>query len=421
MQTILKEALTKIKPTKAEQLRFKKAAEEFLKKLNAKLKDAHAILGGSGAKGTWLSGNHDIDIFVLFPLQKYRKESLRLSDLLESSLKKVFPKQKIERLHGSRDYFQLQYQNCAFEVMPILKIGKAAQAVNITDVSPLHTKWVNAQAKKIKDDILLAKQFCRAQRLYGAESYITGFSGYVLEILTAASGSFEKLLQAAQRWEMKDVIDVAHHYPKKNVFFELNQSKLRSPLVVIDPVDPKRNAAAALSLEKFLQFKKVARAFLRQPTVSFFTREALSLQHLKKRAEKEKTNLVFLSVAPLRGKEDVVGMKLVKVYDFLKKRLSPFSLQESGWDWDAGEEARFYFFLKKKMLPAAEERKGPPLELKESVAAFRKKYPKTFVRDGKIRATVAFPHPDINSFVAETLKDSYVQERLQRIKSVTIL
>ena len=421
MQRILKGVLTKIKPIKTQEKRFKRVAEEFLKKLNAKLKNAHAILGGSGAKGTWLSGNHDIDIFVLFPLQKYRKESFRLSDLLEPSLRKAFPKQKIGRLHGSRDYFQLQYQNYAFEVMPILKISKANQAVNITDVSPLHTRWVNAQAKKIKDDILLAKQFCKAQRLYGAESYIAGFSGYVLEILTVASGSFEKLLKAAQRWEIKEVIDVARHYPKKNVFFELNKSKLRSPLIVIDPVDPKRNAAAALSVEKFLQFKKVAREFLRKPAVSFFSREALSLQHLKKRAEKEKANLVFLSLAPLCGKEDVVGMKLLKVYDFLKKRLSPFSLQESGWDWDAGEEARFYFFLKKKMLPAVEERQGPPVEMKEGVAAFKKKYQKTFIREGRIMATMAFPHPDINSFVAEALKDSYVQERVQRIKSVTIL
>ncbi len=421
MQSVCKEVLRTCKPTKTEEKRFKRVAEEFLKKLNAKLKDAHAILGGSGAKGTWLSGNHDIDIFVLFPLQKYRKESFRLSDMLGSSLQKAFPKQKIERLHGSRDYFQLQYQTFAFEIVPILKIGKANQAVNITDVSPLHTTWVNAQAKKIKDDILLAKQFCTAQRLYGAESYIAGFSGYVLEILTVASGSFEKLLKAAQRWEMKNVIDVARHYPKKNVFFELNQSKLRSPLVVIDPVDPKRNAAAALSLEKFLQFKKAAREFLRKPAISFFIREALSLQHLKKRAEKEKVNLVFLNSAPLHGKEDVVGMKLLKVYDFLKKRLSPFSLQESGWDWDAGEEAWFYFFLKKKMLPAVEERKGPPLELQEGVAAFRKKYKKTFVRDGKIMATVAFLHPGLKSFVAEALKDPYVQERIRQVKQVTIL
>ncbi len=76
MESVLK----KIKPNKEEQHRFKSITNEFLKKI--KIKDAKAILGGSGAKGTWLSGNHDIDLFVLFNYQKYSKKSGDLSNIL---------------------------------------------------------------------------------------------------------------------------------------------------------------------------------------------------------------------------------------------------------------------------------------------------------------------------------------------------
>ena len=195
----MKLILAAIKPSKGEEKQFSTSANGFLRTLNAVLVDARAILGGSGAKGTWLSGNHDVDIFVLFDYKKYADKSGELSNLLEKYLKKAFPKAKIERLHGSRDYFQLSFKGLMFEVVPILKISKAEQARNITDISPLHSAWVNKHAAKVKDDIRSLKQFCKANNLYGAESYIGGFSGYVLEIVTAYYGSFEKVLKASQK------------------------------------------------------------------------------------------------------------------------------------------------------------------------------------------------------------------------------
>ena len=87
----MQEILSKIQPTKEEQLHFLQATASFLKQLNSKLKDAQAILGGSGAEGTWLSGSFDVDIFVLYDYDKYSKNSSQLSKLLEPILKKSFP------------------------------------------------------------------------------------------------------------------------------------------------------------------------------------------------------------------------------------------------------------------------------------------------------------------------------------------
>ena len=67
---MLKTVLDSIKPSKEEEKQVKKVVGAFLDKLNKNLKDAKAVLGGSGAKNTWLKGSHDIDVFVQFKSPK---------------------------------------------------------------------------------------------------------------------------------------------------------------------------------------------------------------------------------------------------------------------------------------------------------------------------------------------------------------
>ena len=146
--------------------------ENFVKKLNSEIQrfeiKAEPVAGGSYAKGDYLN-NPDIDIFVIFD-QEYKDKNL--SKLLEKILSKFKP----DLVHGSRDYFHVGQ----FEVVPVLKINKAEDAQNITDVSPLHVKWVSKHIKDMHDDIRLAKLFCKSAKLYGAESHVMGFSGYIL-------------------------------------------------------------------------------------------------------------------------------------------------------------------------------------------------------------------------------------------------
>ncbi|HLC52636.1 MAG TPA: nucleotidyltransferase domain-containing protein [Candidatus Nanoarchaeia archaeon] len=407
------EILASISPGRQERERFNKVTAAFLKSLNSTLKDAEAVLGGSGAKDTWLSGNHDVDVFVRFNRQNNQVKSAGLSDILAGYLSRVFPKIKVSRIHGSRDYFQLLYQGYFFEVIPILKISRSEEAANITDVSTLHSTWVKKHGRKLKDQIRLAKQFFRAQRLYGAESYISGFSGYVLEILIVRYGSFIKLLRAAVKWKDKEVIDVAKHYKGRNAVFELNSSK-HSSLIVIDPVDKNRNAAAALSNEKFLLCQKVSKDYLKRPQLQFFKKEEFSLDKLKKTAGRNK--LAYLEVTPLKGKEDVVGSKLLKAFKFLEKELQPFSVIKSGWDWN-----RFYFILKTDNLSQYEVRKGPPLEFKNDVKNFKKKNKNTYTQSGRIYAKLKVNYPQLSSFLDNIVGNSYFQERVKEVKKCTVL
>lgn len=419
MQDVEKEVLKEIKPDKKERNHFQKVTKEFVTKLNSKLKGAKAIMGGSGAKDTWLSGNHDVDVFVSFPLTKYKKRSDQLSDLLEPQLKKAF-KEKRERLHGSRDYFRLKFKGIDFEVIPILKINQSRQAINITDVSPLHSKWVNQNLKNKKDEVRLAKKFFRANKLYGAESYLNGFSGYVLEILIAQYGSFENLLKQAINWKLKEVIDVEKHYPKNDALFYLNKSKQTSPLIVVDPVDKNRNAAAALGIEKFTELKKVAKKYLDNPRQKFFEKATFSLEKLKQEAAKRKNNLLFLEILALKGKEDVVGVKLRKAFEFLEKNLEKFGIKKAGWEWNKHQVAEFYFILDKKELPKYEIRSGPPLKIKQHVERFKREHAQTFMENNRIMARVPVKFPQLKEVVKNLVNENYFKERIKRIKEIKV-
>jgi tRNA nucleotidyltransferase (CCA-adding enzyme) len=410
----MKQVLAKIQPSPQERKQVKTITTTFLTALNKHLKYAKALVGGSAAKGTWLSGGHDIDIYALFEYKKFKGKSGELSELLVKSLRKAFPQQKIERLHGSRDYFQIHYEHYVFEVVPIIKISKAEDALNITDISPLHAQWVNKQGKAIKPEIMLAKQFCKANRCYGAESFIAGFSGYVLEILIAYYGSLKKLLQASLKWKKKEVIDPSTFFPKRDALFHMNKSKQQSPIIVIDPVDKSRNAAAALNLEQMKVFQSLARKYLKKPSGTYFEKEEFSLEKLQKQSKSN--HLVYLEVAPLPGKHDVVGAKLLKVFTHLKRELMRYIIVKADWEWE-----KLYFIVKEKKLPAMEIRQGPPIKLKEFVKDFKKKNKNAFVKNGKIAAKVEVMHPKLEDFVKHALKHPYVQERIKKVKKIVIL
>ncbi len=417
IKTWKEEVLAKITPSVTEKNKFTLATNSFLKNLNFTLKkEAQGVLGGSGAKDTWLSGNHDVDIFVQFNYQKYSSESEKLSEHLERALKTSFPNLELNRLHGSRDYFQMSYENICFEVIPILKVSKAPEAKNITDLSPLHSGWVNKHTQKLKGDIRLAKQFCKANKLYGAESYIGGFSGYVLEILIAHYGSFEKLLLASQKWKEKEVVDPENYYPKKDALFNLNSSKRQSPLILIDPTDKNRNAAAALSKETWEKFRKLAKEFLKKKAVSFFQKTEASLEKLREEARKSKVHLLFLEIKPFPGKEDVTGAKLVKALEFITEQLAGFVVKKSGWEWDKQEKAAFYFFLEKNQLPAEEIHSGPPLAMKEHAKEFQKKYAHTYNENGRIYAKVKIEQRELKGVMQKVIAEKYWKERIKEVK-----
>jgi len=357
----MQKILDKIKPSKEETNQIKKLSNEIISKI--KIKDAKVILGGSGAKDTWLKETHDVDLYARFNYQKY-KDSKNISKILKTSLEKKF---KIKKLHGSRDYFQIKKNNITFEIIPILEIKKASQAKNITDISPLHAIYVKKHKKS--DEIRLTKAFTKANNIYGAETHIRGLSGYAIEILTIYYKTFKNFMKAASKWKKRTILDPEKHL--KNPLKELNKSKLNSPLILIDPVDKTRNVTAVLSQEKYDQFINLCKQFTKNPSDKFFI----------KKEEKIPKGSIILKF-PVKGKSDIIGGKYYGHFNKLKKQLMlyDFKIDKSGFILD--NEAILYFKLKSNTLPSKIKVRGPPVKNTKHFTRFKKKHKKVSIVKG---------------------------------------
>ena len=400
---LLKEVLNEIKPKEENNkiVVFLKKLMDLIKKnsINAKV-----FAGGSIAKGTFLKNDYDVDVFVKFDL---RYKSKDISKILGKILKPLNP----ELVHGSRDYFSID-DGLRFEIIPVLAINKSEQAENIMDMSPLHVDWVIKHSNvKVRNEIRLAKQFCKSIDVYGAESYIKGFSGHVLDILVIHYGGFLKLLRNVVKWKKKEVIDY-HNVHKGRALNNMNKSKVFAPLIVVDPIMPERNASAALSMERFLLFKEAASRFLKKPSKNFFNIKGIIKSKLKiKGGEK----LFFIDVAPLEGKKDVVGAKLLKAYTFMKKKIKEegFNIFENGWEFK--NNCVIYFIVDKKILSSTVTLNGPPLSSKNNVKEFKKKHKNCFVSSGRVFAREKRKYRKIDLLIKDLIKDDYVSKRVKKI------
>jgi tRNA nucleotidyltransferase (CCA-adding enzyme) len=276
-------------------------------------------------------------------------------------------------------------------------------------------------SKKLKknpglaDDIRLAKAFCKAANVYGAESYAKGFSGHVLDVLVIYYKGFIPLLKNAVKWKEHDVVDFNNHY-KGKALQRLNKSKI-GPLIVIDPIQPERNAAAVLSREKFFLFKKKAEEFLKKPLKKFFEKKGITIGELKKKAKGKK--LLLVKVKAVKGKQDVVGSKLLKAFDYIFNKLvsNDFKVYNKGWKWDKKNDALFWFMVKDETLSEKKVRLGPPLKNKQNVEDFRKKHKNIFVKGKRICAEVKRNYRKPEELLKEIKKDLYLKEKAKKIET----
>ncbi len=406
-KNILDDVIKEIKPTDKTLL---KEVKDFQHKLNSEIKKkglkAKAVLGGSIAKDTYLKGDHDCDMFVKFS-KTYKDKDI--SSLLAKALRLFRP----EKVHGSRDYYMIR-NRINYEIVPVLDIKRPEEAVNVTDMSPFHVKWVKKHPG-FNDDIRLAKQFCKAAHVYGAESYIKGFSGHVLDILVIHHKGFMKLLRASQGWKDKQVIDPEKHY-RRDALKKLNRSKTDSPIIIIDPVLPERNAAAALSYEKLEIFRKAAKEFLTSPSKDFFVVTEKTEKDIKEEAGKNK--LMILDVTAPTGKEDVVGAKLLKAYQQIRNQLKfyDFEVIDAGWKWNKKRKAVFWYIVEPKDLVPIKKWIGPPLREKERVKNFRNKHGKTFIEKGRVCTYVKRRYIKAEQLIDDIIRNSeHLYEKVKKV------
>ncbi len=422
IDSILKEALDKINPSEEELNSIDSFLKKFISGFERKLKEnkinAEAFVGGSFAKKTLIKkGQYDIDIFVRFD-EKHKKDDI--SKLTEKALKSF--KQKAIRIHGSRDYFRIDVNPVFFiEIIPVIKVKNPKLAENITDLSYFHVNYIKKKLKteKIFEEIRLAKAFCHANRCYGAESYINGFSGYALELLVYYYKGFLNFVKAMAKIEGKELIDIEKLYKNKyEIAMNMNSAKMTSPIVLIDPTYKERNALAALSDRTFTEFQKACREFLKKPSLKSFEVKETNLRRIRENAKKSKAEFVLLNAETDKQEGDVAGSKLVKFYRHLGSEVEKlYKVTNKGFDYQGKKEAELFFVVKSK---GEIIRAGPNITDKENVNVFKKHHKTTFVKGNRVYARDKI-NKSIEQFIKDWKSDNHKKMKEMHITKLEII
>ncbi len=363
MKDILGRELELIRIDESELFELKRISEDFIKSL--KKEGLRAFIGGSLAKGTMIrKRRQDVDIFVVFD---YSEDILRL----EKILRRMRLPGKLSVVHGSRDYFHVDLDDVVLEIVPVVKNKDPELAENVTDMSLRHVKYVSGEIEKdskLADEIMLAKAFCRAQRCYGAEGYVRGFSGYSLEILVIYFGGFIKFLKGIKK---NCVIDPMKYFKgKSEIMRELNSSKLQGPVVVIDPTYKFRNVCAGLGLFAFERFLEVSTEFLKNPSLEFFVKKNIDIEKMREFAVSKKARFLEIRLKTDRQEGDIAGTKMRKMMRFFERELIRRGqvVLRSEFDYSGeGQSANGYLVVLEK---DEIERKGPSVGLEREAERF---------------------------------------------------
>jgi tRNA nucleotidyltransferase (CCA-adding enzyme) len=181
----------------------------------------------------------------------------------------------------------------------------------------------------------------------------------------------------------KIIIDDSKFYKKTNVLYELNESKLNSPIILIDPTYKERNALAGLSKETFDRFKEISKKFLKEPTMDFFKVKNIE-EELKKKYGKV---LKVIEVKTNKQVGDIAGTKSKKFFEFFNYAIKKeFEIKTSEFNYnDEKNIAKFYFVLDKKKDEIV---KGPFMKDKKNVARFKKVHKKIIKKNGSVYAKI---------------------------------
>ncbi|AKB85627.1 CCA tRNA nucleotidyltransferase [Methanococcoides methylutens] len=370
MEDIKKRILDKIKPSDEEREYLTKVANELMYKIDSitfkvGLMGVKTQLVGSAARGTWISGTHDLDIFIMFPDDTSREDLESYGLSVGRQIAKEA--QEWDEHYAEHPYVKMKYGGFDVDLVPCYSVSSAECILSAVDRTPFHNEFIKANLSGREDDVLLLKQFMKGTGVYGSELKTEGFSGYLTELLVINYGSFEKVLEAASEWRPGLLLDLIEH----------GAQKFEDPLVVIDPTDPRRNVAAALSLDKFCTFIDASRSFLEDSDESMFfasQEPPLSDAELLDRMDLRGTSLVAIVFKTPDVVDDIFYPQFAKMEHSIVPLLekNEFTVLKAG-KW-SGEDSVVFLELISKTLPDVKRHRGPPVWVRAHAEAFRSKY-----------------------------------------------
>lgn len=367
---VLADALKLVKPDRAEEARVEALSSMILGKIGELIAseriDAEARILGSIAKGTWLKGDYDIDVFILYP--PYIDRSL-FTDLSIRIGVKVF-----EDLGGrwilryaEHPYVEGWIEGVRVNIVPACR-SKPGSWVTAVDRTPYHTDYIRGKlsSEEGRDQVRLLKKFMKGIGVYGADVRIGGFSGYLCELFIIEFGSFIETVKSASKGWRGLFIDIEGYYhdieAARRVFGD-------QPFIVVDPVDPYRNVASPVSLTRLSEFTAASRLFLDNPSIEFFNPPPVrfDMDCIRRAIEYRGVSLLAL----VFDEPDIPPDTLWgEIYRSLKAFVNIFErwefkvIRSSAWSGDGFTV--FIVELESRIIPSVKLHRGPPVDSLES-------------------------------------------------------
>jgi tRNA nucleotidyltransferase (CCA-adding enzyme) len=378
IDTITDKVLKTIKPS-LKDFRKLKSIEKIIKDNIYSYKIPQIVdikTGGSFAKDTNLKKDMDIDIFVLIDKNTSELDFEKIAlDVGFKSLKEYHPITRYSEHPYVEGYVFLanNKEHVRLNVVPCYKVEQG-QWKSSADRSQYHTEYM----KKIltpeqKNQIRILKAFLKGIGIYGAELSIAGLSGYVTEVLVLKYGNFKNVIKDIAMLEKKGKVIAIDNIPNNIV------EKFHSPIIIIDPVDSNRNLGTAISPQSLSRFIFGSRAFLKKPSINFFsTHKKKDLINLGKNLQNVSELLQSILVLEFKYKtrsSDIIWGQLKKLNLSLARHLNDkeFEVIKSECYIYNNNLAKVLFLLKFNKLPPFVKKTGPSVFMEKEMFKFVEK------------------------------------------------
>jgi tRNA nucleotidyltransferase (CCA-adding enzyme) len=374
LQAVVDAVDERVAPDAAERERLSAVVEELRERAERAVADAvppavaaevDVLQVGSTARGTWLSGDRDVDLFVRFPTRLDRAELERYGLAVGRA---VLPEGHEE--YAEHPYVAGTYDGFDVDLVPCYDVADAAETRSAVDRTPFHNAYLTERlTPDLAGDVRAFKRFLKSIGAYGSDLRTRGFSGYLTELLVLACDGVAPLLTAAADWQPPVEFDPAGHGSRDH----------DDPLVVVDPTDPARNVAAVCSADNVARLQHYARDLIAEPRTDLFfgakpPRAPLSRADVERHLARRGTHPVALRFDAPALVDDQLYPQLEK-----SRRGVARELDRRGFDVVrsaafAAEDAVLFVELASGTLPDVERHEGPPVHVRDHAAGFYEAY-----------------------------------------------
>lgn len=325
---------------------------------------------GSSNRGTFLPGSRDVDLFARFA-SRDRKILVRFADEVVPELANRLGCPH-ERRYAENPYGVLHFRPYGSETeIPVdlvatFHVDDPTELPTVLPLSgmartPFHAQFLGQAIQGLESEVRLLKYWCKQKQVYGNH----GLTGFLTELLVIIYRSFPAVLQHAP-----EVAVMCHDFHARPCA-ELRTLFPADPVIIVDPIDPSRNAAGGIHglVGKFRLARLVheAKRSLTHPSTTwhqFMVEPPFLLIKVKTSPE----------VTPI-NKDDLFD-RLARFVGRVERQWSIHEIQLLDLLVDP---ANFTIMTKVDRLSSLRRpRQGPPMDKRKAVKRFRKKNPEAW-------------------------------------------